>query len=56
MLERHASIDKDGVDVAALEPVSNREIYGDLVEPLINEVLDGKKCNIFIFIIFRRGE
>jgi len=52
MLERHASIDKDGVDVAALEPVSNREIYGDLVEPLINEVLDGKKVQYIFFYHF----
>ena len=41
MVGRHASIDKEGVDVGILDPVSNTDIYAELVEPLINEVLDG---------------
>ena len=41
MVGRHASIDKEGVEVGSLAPTSNKEIYTELVEPLVNEVLDG---------------
>lgn len=49
MVGRHASIDKEGVEVGSLAPTSNKEIYTELVEPLVNEVLDGLNTSLVCY-------